>query len=158
MKKIVFIIIFAAIIFLINFLLDMTLYNPAVAVPAYGLLEKYHLIKLYERTESLLPFGGGGEGLYPVVSVWKINHSLFFGPRAAVQGVVRAVQKVSDGDWHINVEDTDGSVMVNEMVPEYPLPVPQVGDRIMMWGITRYDLNHRWWEIHPVFGWKKIAQ
>lgn len=156
MKKILFVIIFVVAIFVINFLLGLTLYNPTVAVPAYGWLEKYHLVKIYEQVESALPFNGGSKSLYPIVPARNINRSLFFGPRAAVQGVVRAVQKVTDGDWHVNVEDSDGSVMVSELVPEYPLALPSVGDRIMVWGITRYDLNHRWWEIHPVFGWKKL--
>ncbi|MBU6414698.1 hypothetical protein KGQ34_00430 [Patescibacteria group bacterium] len=156
LKKIFLVVVFAVAVFAINFLLDATLYNPAIAVPAYGLLKQYHLISWYERTESLLPFNGGGKDLYPAVSAWKINHSLFFGPRAAVQGVVGAVQKANDGDWHVNIADNAGSALITEFVPEYPLPIPSQGDRITLWGIVRYDLNHRWWEIHPVFGWKKI--
>lgn len=155
-KKILLVIGFAVAVFAINFLFDATLYNPAIAVPAYGLLKQYHLIAWYERVESLLPFSGGGKDLYPAVSIWKINHSLFFGARAAVQGTVSSVQQANDGDWHVNVTADDGSVLITEMVPEYPLSIPFLGDRIMLWGVTRYDLNHRWWEIHPVFGWKKV--
>lgn len=124
--------------------LNATYYNPAFIVPLYARLSSTGFGKLMERESNL----------YPEVPVRDLTRGLFAGPRAMVSGTVRDTAKVSDGDWHVNLESPAGDVLVLEIVPEYPLPVPAAGQAIVAWGITRYDLEHRWWEIHPVFGWR----
>ena len=124
--------------------LNATLYNPTFITPIYDFFLKSHIID------------DEGAG-YPLISIHTLNWGLYSGPRATVIGSVVDVIKSGDGDDHINIMSQDGS-LVAEIIPEYPLPVPLVGDKIRIWGITRYDIAHRWWELHPVMGWKKISQ
>src|SRR5258708_576554 len=122
--------------------LNFTLYNPAFVTPIYGYLLDHKWLA-EEDTPG-----------YPLVNIGRLNWSFYDGPRAAVIGTVQGVQKSSDGDWHINV--TDGrNMLVAEIIPEYPVPVPKVGEKIRIWGVTRFDIAHRWWELHPVIGWQK---
>ena len=124
--------------------LNYTVYNPVFITPVYGFFLKHHVL-----SEE-------GSG-YPLVSIRSLNESRFSGPRATVEARVIQVLRSGDGDTHMTIESPDG-VLVTEMVPEYPLPLPAVGDLVKIWGITRYDIAHRWWELHPVFGWEKITQ
>lgn len=137
----------------LNFVLDITVYNPAVAVPAYEWLAKHNLVETYKTAEHL---GNLNEknNLYPLVSISAIQKNLFFFPRASVIGTVIQKVKTDDGDWHVNVADDNGRVMVTEIVPELSMPVPPLNAKIKIWGVTRYDLEHRWWELHPVIGWE----
>lgn len=124
-----------------------TIYNPAVAVPAYKWLAAHGLVRSERETQF--------DDLYPVIDIQTLNKSKFFEARAAVVGRVTATMASPDGDVHINITDARGNTLVAEMVPEYPLPIPQVGETIKIWGVTRYDLDYFWWELHPVFGWEK---
>ena len=122
--------------------LNLTLYNPTVITPVYSFFLKHHLLS---------PEGPG----YPLVSIHKLNLGLYFEPRATVIGTVQEVVTSGDGDIHMNIQNKEGTLVV-EIIPEYPLPKPNVGDKIRIWGVTRYDISHRWWELHPVIGWRKI--
>lgn len=137
-----------------NWALTLTYYNPAFIVPVYG-WAKAHGVDI-EIDSVYQFFSSSEEGGYPLLSINKINQSLFFGPRAAVIGKVTYIVGMPDGDWHVNIADADGNTVVAEIIPEYPLPTPPLGATIKIWGITRYDLAHRWWEFHPVIGWKPL--
>lgn len=64
-------------------------------------------------------------------------------------GTVTLKRREADGDAHIRI--TDGAAfIVAEVIPELPFPLPAVGDRVRVCGITRYDRGHGWGEIHPV--------
>jgi hypothetical protein len=78
--------------------------------------------------------------------------------KVAVQGVVDKVEHEPDGDYHVTIRPPylPFPVLVTELIPEIELPLPQEGDHIKIWGITRFDEPHNWWEIHPVIGWKKL--
>jgi len=76
-----------------------------------------------------------------------------------VEGIVDQVTGEPDGDYHVVIHPqyiSIGLFLVTEFIPEIDLPIPQVGDNIRIWGITRFDEPHNWWEIHPVIGWEKI--
>ncbi len=88
----------------------------------------------------------------------KINRSLVWGPRGSVIGEVTEKVKADDGDWHINIRDSSGNVLVIEFTPEYKMSIPDVGLEIKVLGILRYDMEHRWWEIHPAIGWEKVKK
>jgi len=135
-----------------NWALTLTYYNPAVIVPAYGWAKAHGIDIEIDSVHKFFSFGD--EEGYPLLSIDKINRSLFFGPRAAVIGKVTYIVGMADGDWHINVADDKDNIIVAEIIPEYPLPIPPLGAMIKIWGITRYDLAHRWWELHPVIGWE----
>ena len=138
--------------FVVNEILNFTYYNPAVIVPIYGWAARHGLAKYYESFEKLFTFEEGT--LYPLISISRLNKSLFFGPRAAIIGKVAYITKVDDGDYHINVQDEKGDILVAEVIPEYPIKLPPVGAIIKIWGIARFDLAHRWWELHPVIGYQ----
>lgn len=123
--------------------LNYTLYNPAFITPIYGFFLKEKIISSEEAG-------------YPLENIHDINTSKYSGPRATIIGTVIDVLKSGDGDWHITIRGKGGD-MVTEIAPEYPLPIPLLGEKIRIWGVTRYDIAHRWWEIHPVFGWQKIS-
>lgn len=151
-KLIVIVILFVA----FNFGLNATIYNPAIAVSMYQWLTDHHLIYVFSTVEHFIN-PSGGYNLYPLVSVGTVEHNLFFSPRASVEGtVIQTFHNNEDNDWHINVKDDSGHILVAEIIPELLKPVPLVGTKIKIWGVTRYDLEHRWWELHPVIGWEKI--
>jgi len=71
---------------------------------------------------------------------------------AAVFGDVTQVSNELDGDIHLRIE-AGGAFIVAEIIPEFPLSPPHVGQRITAWGIVRHDGLHNWWELHPLIGW-----
>ena len=129
---------------LFNEVLNYTFYNPSFITPVYGFVTQQHLVPVFEEEQ----------GIYPLTSIRQINSGLYQKPRAAIEGVVTDKVKAADGDWHIDITGPDGT-LVTEFIPEYATTTPALGDRIQLWGITRYDIDHRWWEIHPVIGWKQ---
>ena len=90
--------------------------------------------------------------LYPPVPLTKIAvKDGWARPRARIEGTVTYIKKEDDGDYHFVV--TDGKVnVVCEIVPENPLEHPKAGQQVIVWGIPRWDGEHRWGEIHPVMG------
>jgi hypothetical protein len=142
MSKITKVTIVVLLFLLVDSSLNVTLYNPRFITPVYSFFLSHHILK--EESSG-----------YPVVPIWKLNWNLYDGPRATIVGTVTDVVHSGDGDWHINVGGIGGTV-VSEVIPEYPLPIPAVGDRVRIWGVTRYDLQHRWAELHPVIGWHKL--
>lgn len=143
-------IVFVLMIFVVlEAFLSWTFYNPAVMVPVYRWGVNHGLLKVWGILER-------ENGQYEITTIKTLNESKFWGPRAAVVGTVTDVQKVFDGDWHLNITDKDGRTLVAEVIPEYPVPLPDLGAKVQIWGVTRFDLDHRWWELHPVIGWRKL--
>jgi hypothetical protein len=68
-----------------------------------------------------------------------------------VSGVVTYRRKEDDGDAHIRICDA-GICIVAECIPELPEPCVGVrkGDTVTVRGISRYDKQHGWAEVHPV--------
>lgn len=71
-----------------------------------------------------------------------------------VCGLVTLRRKQADGDWHIRLTDGPAFVMA-EFIPAIPLPVPRMGVRVCVRGISRVDRGHGYNEVHPVEGWRK---
>ncbi len=71
---------------------------------------------------------------------------------ATVVGVVTQVSHELDGDYHIRVEG-QGAFLVLEIMPEFPLVPPHIGQQVTAWGVVRHDGLHNWWELHPLVGW-----
>lgn len=76
-----------------------------------------------------------------------------------LRGRVDYVGHEDDGDLHVRVVDSTGAFIVAECIPALPcrrstgVPwVPRVGDQVTLYGITRHDPEHNWWELHPVEG------
>jgi len=95
--------------------------------------------------------------LYPPVPFAKVADGKWLRPRASIIGVVKDVNKESDGDWHIALTD-GGKLVVCEIIPELPMKQghPKKGDKIRIWGVCREDKWHGWFELHPVVGWEIV--
>lgn len=113
-----------------------------------------------EVIRSHTTFGLPDPKLYPPVAVAKLaEKDGWVRPRALIHGKVTMVKKEDDGDEHFRVEgvDADSGMVVCEIIPEIPLKEgkPKVGDVIHVWGVARWDGEHKWGELHPVVGWRK---
>lgn len=71
-----------------------------------------------------------------------------------VAGKVTRLYAEKDGDAHWIVEDA-GAKVVAEIIPTARplLGRPKVGQSIVICGVTRFDREHAWEEIHPVESW-----
>jgi len=69
----------------------------------------------------------------------------------SLSGVVAYTRIEDDGDLHIRIVGDTGAVfVVAECVPKLPCRRPRNGERITVKGITRFDREHLWWEVHIV--------
>lgn len=81
-----------------------------------------------------------------------------------VAGDVESVRKEADGDYHLSLCAPAGRpCVVVEIIPLLSADrivepreraakaraAVRKGDRVEVTGITRWDAEHRWWEIHP---------
>ncbi len=127
-----------------------------VAVLGYGLraLQDYGRVSeanriesFYRKTQDRAP-----PGEYPAANIPSIAAGAYTATHATVVGDVTQVTRELDGDIHLRIE-SGGSFLVAEIIPEFPLAPPHVGQRITAWGIVRHDGIHNWWELHPLIGW-----
>jgi hypothetical protein len=88
---------------------------------------------------------------YQHTTVEKLAAGRVHATRAEVTGRVTLVKKEGDRDLHIRVSDGKHFI-VAECMPQMPCTRPKVGDTVTVRGITRFDGEHKWWEIHPVTG------
>lgn len=88
--------------------------------------------------------------LDPTVPVFKEPHCV-------ITGTVEKVIHETDGDHHLWVTlDNSKFQLACEIVPQNQISDPAVGDHVKVWGILRYDLQHGWWEIHPIDYLEKV--
>ena len=67
-----------------------------------------------------------------------------------ITGKVTSVKSERDGDTHIQVSD-GADFIIAECIPKLPCSViPDVGQTVTIRGISRYDRENRWYEVHPV--------
>jgi undecaprenyl-diphosphatase len=127
-----------------------------VAGLGYGLraLQDHGRIEAGARAEAVLqsPPPPRPPDAYPGTSIDVIAGGHYAATHAAVVGDVTQVTRELDGDIHLRVEGS-GAFIVAEIIPEFPLPAPHVGQEITAWGIVRHDGIHNWWELHPLIGW-----
>ena len=76
-----------------------------------------------------------------------------------VEGYVTYVRTEADGDLHIRLCDSPRvkgmnrlRCIVAECIPAMPCPAPDLGQKVAVHGISRYDheRGHQWFEVHPV--------
>jgi hypothetical protein len=110
-------------------------------------------------------------GNFHPVTIADINAGTVKHTYVQITGTISTAHNETDGDVHLHVNDSsapalaaDGKTvmcrgatvpapingLVCEIVPETPLPVPAVGQRVTITGTLRYDETHLWWEIHPI--------
>ena len=57
-------------------------------------------------------------------------------------------RRMKDGDWHVTLDNGKATVVV-EIVPLIPLDPPKKGTIVRVRGISRFDKDHGWPEVHP---------
>jgi len=115
------------------------------------------LLCLISNCAVRLPNGIGGVGApcsgYDAARhYWKVSIARMATNKhthVAVTGRVALVKHEGDGDLHIKVSDGN-RFMVAECIPALPCSEPKIGDVITVRGISRYDGEHHWPEVHPV--------
>ena len=72
-------------------------------------------------------------------------------PHVEVTGKVTLAKTEEDGDRHLRISD-GAAFIVAECIPLHRKPCRgvKVGAHVRVRGISRRDLLHDWWEIHPV--------
>lgn len=86
---------------------------------------------------------------YFPVTVSDLAAGRNFHTHVAVTGAVTYVKREADGDTHIRLGN--GKVfVVAECILALPCKAPKVGQKITVRGISRFDLEHKWYEVHPV--------
>lgn len=142
------------IIFFIGLLLGSYIrsqtFNPRARIP--GPLEKIFSFGIEKGIE------GDEDLLYSDTNLYQFTSDGSSKTKVAVSGIVDKIYHEPDGDYHVIVRPVNNSsvFLVTEFIPEIKLDVPKVGDKIKIWGITRFDILHDWWELHPVIGWERL--
>ena len=107
------------------------------------------------RAEALLHAGSAPvpPSEYATIPIETIAAGKSRATYATVVGDVTQVSHELDGDYHIRVEG-QAAFLVLEIMPEFPLAPPHIGEQITAWGVVRHDGLHNWWELHPLVGWR----
>ncbi|KAF0250316.1 MAG: hypothetical protein FD167_278 [bacterium] len=76
-------------------------------------------------------------------------------PHVVTQGYVSEIRIDADGDTTFKIVETLGIAkpfIVCEIIDPIKLSPPQVGSKVKVYGVSRYDekVNHQWYEVHPV--------
>ncbi len=88
---------------------------------------------------------------YWPTTVSAIVHGLNKHTHVSVRAKVIRSYRETDGDKHNWIKDiTTGDSLVVECIPEIPCPTVLVGKILTFQGITRFDGEHKWQEIHPL--------
>jgi hypothetical protein len=90
---------------------------------------------------------------YATIAIQTIAAGQSRATYATVIGDVTQVSHELDGDYHIRVQG-QAAFLVLEIMPEFPLVPPHIGQQITAWGVIRHDGLHNWWELHPLVGWQ----
>lgn len=95
--------------------------------------------------------------IYWGASVPQLASATFKHTHVVVVGIVAYTRIESDGDLHIRIVkdslalgDTSAVFIIAECIPKLPCRRPHIGERVTVKGITRYDSEHGWREVHPV--------
>jgi undecaprenyl-diphosphatase len=106
------------------------------------------------RAQAMLHAGSepAPPGEFSTIPIRTIAAGASRATHATVVGDVTQVSHELDGDYHIRIEG-EGAFIVLEIMPEFPIDPPRVGERITAWGVVRHDGLHNWWELHPLVGW-----
>lgn len=73
----------------------------------------------------------------------------------SVTGRVAYTRTEDDGDLHIRLNSLSDSTkfVIAECIPALMCPRPARGSVITVRGISRFDPEHAWREVHPVESW-----
>jgi hypothetical protein len=86
---------------------------------------------------------------WQIVSLVNLAAGKVKATHIAVTGTVTLVKHEADGDLHIRLNE-GAAFIVAECIPELPCVAPKLGQRVQVRGISRFDAEHGWYEVHPV--------
>jgi hypothetical protein len=86
---------------------------------------------------------------YFPVTIAQMAAGKNFHTHVRVTGTVTEVASEPDGDTHIRLSDGQAFI-VAECIPELPCRRPVLGQMVTVEGISRFDGEHKWYEVHPV--------
>jgi hypothetical protein len=67
-----------------------------------------------------------------------------------ITGIVKEVRSEIDGDTHIQVSH-GADFVIAECIPKLLCSViPEAGQTVIIRGVSRYDRENHWYEVHPV--------
>ena|SRR6266704_2797432 len=105
----------------------------------------------------LLSFGSLGVAAaryYWPVTVAKLASGTNVHTHVELDSVVVAYVAVEgDSDFHERLRDRGDTLhfVIGECIPALPCRHPHVGEVLpLVRGISRYDPEHHWWEVHPI--------
>ena len=101
-----------------------------------------------------VPASGEEKRVYHPVAVADMPTTLH--THVQVEGVVTYVAREADGDVHFRLED-GGAFIVCEVVPWHPMRRVRIGQRVRVFGLTREDKKHHWFEVHPIEDVRLVA-
>jgi hypothetical protein len=96
----------------------------------------------------LLLLAASGRQYFPV-SIANLAAGRNFHTHVRVTGKVVLVKHEADGDLHIRLSDGKHFI-VAECIPELPCREPRIGETVTVEGISRFDGEHKWWEVNLV--------
>jgi len=113
------------------------------------------------RAQAPTPTGSDApyKRVYHPVSIIALAGGTVRHTHVEVGGFVTYIAHEDDGDLHIRLcTDPKIKVMdrnrciVAECIPKMPCPAPEMGSRVTVHGISRFDkeTNHLWGEVHPI--------
>jgi hypothetical protein len=117
----------------------------------------FAILALGVLATALLPQATISRTYWPtVLDTLAIGHAKH--THAEVRGQVVYVRTQEDGDVHIKLANpwrlgTSYPFVIAECIPQLPCAKPRVGADIIVRGITRWDPEHHWAELHPVENW-----
>lgn len=80
------------------------------------------------------------------ISDMPVNHYT----HVEITGEVQSIKPEKDGDTHIQISD-GATFIIAECIPKLQCSViPNVGRTVTVRGVSRYDRENRWYEVHPV--------
>lgn len=91
----------------------------------------------------------GAQRRYWKVSVDSLAAGLVKHTHVEVTGRVQLIRKEADGDTHLKITGVKGFI-VAECIPALPCSGYTLYKVVTVRGISRYDGEHKWWEVHPV--------
>ena len=106
------------------------------------------------RVPDAVGTAGKGRRRYWPMTIAQVARALH--THGCVTGTVTERVTEADGDVHVRLEDGK-SFLIAEIIPEIPVAAPAAGVRAEVCGITRYDGEHKWPELHPVFRVREIS-
>jgi hypothetical protein len=119
----------------------------ADALVASALFALFMLLYTHTASARVRPFDFSS---FRVVNVRDVKETA--DPHVIVEGVVSELKgDFTEGSHRFRLSDGD-SFVVCEILDGDSLKPPKAGDRVRVWGVSRYDSSpdHRWFEIHPV--------